>query len=271
VLELRAYRTLRAKVFARPDMLLSPEVKNFSDASKVLASGVSLEWRNVDLYGLLYQYLGNADDQDAAAAFRQIARKHDPSTSVITEPSWLVPALLRNDDVRQQSVFEAIAGPYMGTNKRKGLTYTWVPNHLTDARESVSPRSFLAAIRRAAEETSKHEFALHWSGLQDGVRHASTIRADEIQEDLPWAHKAMQLLEDLTVPCMRSKVYAAWQKGNLFSQQVLRGLPSDREGALEELRQMGIFKVLSDDRINIPDVYRLGFGLRRKGGFAPHR
>ncbi len=159
----------------------------------------------------------------------------------------------------------------MGTNERKGRTYTWVPNHLADAHENVSPRSFLAAIRRAAEEPSKHEFALHWIGLQEGVRHASTIRAEEIQEDLPWAHKAMQLLEDLTVPCASSKVHAAWQKGNLFTQQGLLGLPGNREGAMEELRQMGIFKVLADDRINIPDVYRLGFGLRRKGGFAPRR
>ena len=69
----RGYRALRAKVFARPDMLDAPKVKDFPDASKVFASGTNLEWRTQDLYGLLFQYLGNASDETAAAAFRRIA------------------------------------------------------------------------------------------------------------------------------------------------------------------------------------------------------
>ncbi len=105
VLELRAYRALRAKVFARPDMLTSPEVRSFSDASKVLASGASLEWRTVDLYGLLFQYLGNANDEEAAAAFRQITTKRRATASVPGGPTWIVPDTLRNDADRQKSVF----------------------------------------------------------------------------------------------------------------------------------------------------------------------
>lgn len=270
VLEFRAYRALRAKVFARPDMLDAPEVVNFADASKVLASGTNLEWRTVDLYGLLFQYLGNANDAEAASLFQRLAIKYSAVAGRVEAPFWLVPKLLRSDEERQRKVFEAIAGPYMGTNERRGRTYTWVPNHLADALNKVSPRSFLAAIRQAATAPSKHDFALHWSGLQEGVRRASSIRAAEIQEDLPWAHGAMEQLKDLAVPCPREKVISAWKKGGLLSKD-LRGLPSDLEGIMGELGRTGIIKELTDGRINIPDVYRLGFGLRRKGGFAPKR
>ena len=264
VLELRGYRALRAKVFARPDMLEAPEVKNFPDASKVFASGTNLEWRIPDLYGLLFQYLGNASDKAAAAVFRDIAG------GAVDEPLWLVPKALRNDEDRQQKIFETIAGQYMGKNRRRGKTYTWVPNHLSDAAGKVSPRSFLAAIRKAAEEPTRHEYALDWSGIEEGVRYASRIRVGEIQEDLPWAHEAMKLLEDLAVPCDRSKIMSVWRSGNLLKNR-LKGLPEDLDSIMGELNRIGIFKVLPDGRINIPDVYRLGFGLRRKGSFAPRR
>lgn len=268
VLELRGFRALRAKVFARPDMLEGAKVRGFPDASKVLASGVRLDWRTLDLYGLLFQYLGNAGDEAAALAFRQLAGRSGPN--VPPRIPWQVPKPLRDDEALQRTVFTAIAGPYMGTDKRRGQTYAWVPNHLADGLQYVSPRSFLAAIGRAAREPSKHAYTLHWTGLQEGVRTASKIRVDEIQEDLPWAHEAMRMLEDLVVPCARGRILNAWQKGGLFGQQS-SDLPEVPEAVLTELGRTGILKVLPDGRINIPDVYRLGFGLRRKGGFAPRR
>jgi len=267
VLELRGYRSLRAKIFARPDMLENPQVRSFSDASKVLASSASLDWRPVDLYGLLFQYLGNGDSLEAARGFRRLA---GASESAISEPLWNVPEALREDPEEQASIFAAIAGPYMGSSRRSGRTYTWVPNHLSDALDKVSPRSFLAAIRRAADEPRKHDFALHWSGIQEGVRDASKIRVNEIQEDLPWAHDAMKMLENLVVPCDRAKMISAWNSGGLL-QSGVSGLPQDLGTIIKELREMGIVKELSDGRINIPDVYRVGFGLRRRGGFAPRR
>ncbi|MBN2527180.1 MAG: hypothetical protein JXR76_12370 [Deltaproteobacteria bacterium] len=270
VLELRSFKALRAKVYARPDMLDAPEVKSFPDASKVLASVAKLEWRTVDLYGLLFRYLGNANDDSAANAFRQLVKNNVSGSDADNHGGWEVPHGLRGDESLQRAVFEAIAGPYMGTNRRKGLTYTWVPNHLSDAIEAVSPRSFLAAIRKAADESTSHDFALHWKGIQEGVRYASGIRVDEIQEDLSWAHEAMTLLKDLVVPCPREKIISAWKQGGLL-EKTLIGLPEDTENAMRELRQVGIFKELSDGRINIPDIYRLGFGLRRKGGFIPRR
>ncbi|MFO0572845.1 MAG: hypothetical protein U1A78_02510 [Polyangia bacterium] len=271
VLELRAYSSIRAKVFVRPDMLEDPEVKAFPDASKVLASRVPLDWSGVDLYALLFTYLGNGDDDEAAACFRGLSRL----TWRRMEGRYVLPVELRTDWRRQEQVFTQLAGPYMGTDRRRGKTYSWVLNHLADAREKVSPRSFLAAIRRAAEghEVPNQLHPLHWSGLHEGVRKASEYRVTEISEDLDWAHDAMSLLKGLTVPCPASTLLREWKKGKLIpplAREANRpATQNDLEEMLDQLANAGVLEKLGDGRINIPDVYRVGFGMRRLGGFRP--
>jgi hypothetical protein len=38
--------------------------------------------------------------------------------------------------------------------------------------------------------------------------------------------------------------------------------------ARQALVQLGIFRPMRTGRIDVPDIYRLGFGLRRKGGVS---
>lgn len=271
VLELRAYGSIRAKVFVRPDMLDDPEVKAFPDASKVIASRVTLDWSGVDLYGLLFTYLGNGDDDEAAAYFRGLSRL----TWRYVDSRYVLPVELRTDWRKQERVYTQIAGPYMGTDRRRGKTYSWVLNHLADAREKVSPRSFLAAIRRAAleHETPNQMYALHWTGIHAGVREASKYRVTEISEDLTWAHEAMKMLEGLTVPCPAATLLREWKKGKLIPplarEENRPATPNDLEEMLNQLANAGVLEKLGDGRINIPDVYRVGFGMRRLGGFRP--
>jgi hypothetical protein len=272
VLEMRALRAIRAKVFVRPDMLDDPQVKAFPDASKVVASRVQLDWTSVDLYGLLFTYLGNGTNAESAKVFRTLTKlKWDQAGHA----GWSVPSVLRTDSDAQDAVFVNLAGPWMGTNKRRGKTYTWIPNHLSDAFGNVSPRSFLAAVLRAAEvpQVAGHEYPLHWTGLQEGVRKASEYRVAEVAEDLPWAHTAMKMLADVVVPCSKNALLTAWREQNLRSEleknEFGDQLHSDLGEILRQLEAVGILAPLSEDRINIPDVYRVGFGLRRKGGFAP--
>ena len=258
VVELRARAAIRAKVFARPDMLEHPEVRAFPDASKVLHSAVHLEWPTLDLYGLLFQYLGNARDDAAATAFRGLA-----GLPWVARPhaGWEVPEDLRHDEHTQARIVTVLAGPHMGTNHRRGRTYPWLPNHISDAHGTVSPRSFLAAMRQAAQETKPDApHALHWTAIQDGVRKASPVRTAEIAEDLPWAEQALERLHNVLVPCERETVFQQWRSrvGDRTPVQVLHAL-----------RDVGLLVELPDGRINVPDLYRVGFGLRRKGGLAP--
>lgn len=258
VVELRARGAIRAKVFARPDMLQHPDVRAFPDASKVLTTAVQLEWPTVDLYGLLFHYLGNANDEAAGAEFRALTRFQ---WSTRPGAGWEVPDALRTNEQAQAVVFTALAGPHMGTNHRRGRTYPWLPNHISDAHGTVSPRSFLAAMLQAAMKTkSDAPRALHWSAIQEGVRKASQVRIAEIGEDLPWAQSALERLQNVLVPCKREIVLRLW-----------RNRVDDRTPpqVLQELREVGFFTELPDGRINVPDLYRVGFGLRRKGGLAP--
>jgi hypothetical protein len=271
VLELRTYSALRAKVFVRPDMIDEPEVKAFPDASKILVSRVSLSWSPVDLYALLFTYLGNGSNEAAAERFRQLTQR----TWLKRENLFEIPQELRNNQSLQEQVFTQLAGPYMGTNKRRGKTYTWVPSHLADAGDLVSPRSFLAAIRRAAEvsEATGQAHALHFSGIQQGVRKASEYRVQEIGADLPWAYKAMTMLKGLIVPCPQETLIEEWQKQGLKPQIAIDEQREPRFGDLDDtlkmLAKVRVLEILPDQRVNIPDVYRVGFMMRRHGGFRP--
>lgn len=42
-------------------------------------------------------------------------------------------------------------------------------------------------------------------------------------------------------------------------------------GIRKELEQIGFFEELQDKRVNMPDLYRIGFKLGRKGGVKPRK
>jgi hypothetical protein len=256
---------------------------HFPDASKLSSNAAALTWSRANLYGLLFHTMGNADGE-LADRFRKLTggwhteadgRRHVP------------PALLSGDEQFQSEQFTLIAGPYMGSNFRKGHTFTWLPNHLMDGVEQVSPRSFLSALRKALSETSGqyagHEFALHHEGIRRGVQKASETRVAEVSEDMPWVEAAIGPLAGHQVPIEQAKVEALWEESRLVD--ALRKLaeryahdedetkvrtgpryPEDPELLIEELIVLGVMRRRRDGRIDLPDVYRIAFGVGRKGG-----
>jgi hypothetical protein len=78
------------------------------------------------------------------------------------------------------------------------------------------------------------------------------------------------------VPCKESAVLKAWEAAGLektldrdLEARRRRRYGSGLSGVLDDLVDLGVVQRLRDGRINVPDVYRLGFGVRRKGGVAP--
>lgn len=283
MLDLRPYRRLRAKSFLRTDQLDEREVGDFPDASKVLAGRVDLAWPAYELYALLLQYLCNSAD----GAFRQeLETRLRLASQQLTEHVWLPPIELRRSETEQRRVFHAIAGPWMGRDPRRGYPYTWVPNHLADAGARTSPRSFILALRKAAEETADrypdHFWPLHYESIKRGVQSASLVRVRELQEDYPWVHTLMQPLDGMVVPCSFETVVEMWQQTGALQQ--LEGRVAERneklppahialgeQGVRQDLENLGIFLRLRDQRVNIPDVFRVGYGLGRRGGVRPIR
>jgi hypothetical protein len=268
-------RNLRAKLFIRYDMFDTARL-DFADASKLIANITDLGWTDTSLYALLFHYMSGADSEH--------------SERFISETGWKD----RNsgDKTKQREVLERIANKYMGTDHRKGYTYTWLPNHLADGRQQVSPRSFLSALLRATERSeehfSGHAYALHWDAIRQGVQHASQIRVREVKEDTPWVSDAIEPLRGTQVPIEKDEVIRRWQESNLntelLAQRAKTGeLPEnssegqemfatgpfntdDYKGLISELEDLGVMTIRANQKLDLPDVYRIAFDIGRKGG-----
>jgi hypothetical protein len=280
LLDFRSYRRIRVKAFVRPDQVEDPEVKAFPDASKVLSQQTELYWPRKDLYGLLWQYLANAISQG------EIFRKGCTQVTGVrwekVSGIWSVPGGLRDDENTQRDVFHAVTGPWMGRDRRRGFPYSWLPGHLIDARQQVSPRSFLAALYYAAQDGPRagQEYALHYESIKRGVQEASKIRVREMQEDYPWVETLMKPLAGMTVPCLFDEIWRKWDESQVLARlqsslddAAVRLPPAHMaqgaEGVLEDLTGLGLVERIADGRVNLPDVYRVGFGMGRRGGVKP--
>lgn len=283
-LESRSRRSIKIKIFLRPDMEEDEAVWDFVDSSKLRASIVPLTWRPVDLFGLVILNLANHDD--AGENFRsEISRvlnidwKEDSA-------AFLLPRALANGEQPARSIIEAFAGAWVGTSHKRGYVYTWIPTHLADAKGRLSPRSFLLAFRSAAVWTSEqepsHPLALHFKGIQQGVGSASEIRVDEIAEDYPWVEPLLEAARGLTVPCLAEDITSMWTR-KLYDQiRNTKKLPPRRfntdpirkgkaEALIQDLVELAVLYRTTDGRLNIPDIFRVGFGIRRLGGVRPPR
>ncbi len=272
VLWLKAFPGLYAKVFLREDQA-ERTVFNFPDASKLTATRTDLTWARHDLHGLLWQRLINAPGTHGE-------KMRSLCTNFEQDAVWHITSDMKSESEAQKKAFEALAGPWMGRDRRRGVPYTWSVGHLADGRGQTSPRSFLAAIRQAAENSSErysqHDYALHFESIKRGIQKASEIRVQEMAEDYPWVPKVLSALSGMNVPINFDAVMTKWKEAfpdgaqgisttQLPAQHVDRGW----DGVHEDLQRLGLLEVRKNGRIDMPDLYRVGFGLGRMGGVKP--
>ncbi|HEX4724877.1 MAG TPA: hypothetical protein VH333_20340 [Pseudonocardiaceae bacterium] len=267
-------RNLRVKLFIRYDMFDTARF-DFPDASKLITNITDLRWTETSLYALLFHYMSNANSE------------HSPT--FVSETGWT--DRYSGDSAKQSEILERIASKYMGTDRRKGHTYTWLPNHLADGRQQVSPRSFLGALWQATQRTeeafSSHAYALHWDAIRQGVQLASTIRVAEVKEDTPWVFDALEPLRGSQVPIEKDEVIRRWDQATLnaalLTQRSKTGeladddsedqemfatgpLNTDYDGLIAELVDLGVMTERTNKKLDLPDVYRIAFNIGRKGG-----
>ena len=275
-----AYTNIRIKIFIRPDMYESAD-KTFPDASKLDANRADLRWDVIDLYGMFFQRLGNGGAPSLAESFRVETGRWESR-----ESHWIPPRGLMSDTETQKHEFSVIAGDYMGANHRRGYTYTWLPNHLADGLGQTSPRSFMTAIQKAAQISfaryGTHSHSIHWDALREGVREASEVRVNEIYEDIEWVRAAVSPLKGMQVPMDRLEVFTRWDAEGVprtLEDQTSTSDDSGRptgpssntlDGIFADLVQLGILTQRSNGKLDMPDVYRIAFGLGRKGGVPGH-
>jgi len=278
LLEFRSYKRIRPKAFVRPDHLEDPSIADFADASKVLNQKVELNWPRNELYNLFWHYLAN--EPERGQQFHKYCLEGFKFAWSNQGRVWIAPEELRNNESIQRDIFHAITGPWMGRGPKRGFPFTWLPNHLGDSRRQVSPRSFLSALRHAASDTAvnlDYRYAIHFESIKRGVQEASKIRVREMQEDYPWVAELMKPLSGINVPCLFAEIDRRWQDELTLVklQKSIKNegvklppfhLEAGSVGAREDLETLGVFERMWDDRVNLPDVYRVGYGIGRRGG-----
>lgn len=281
VLQFSTYSNIKFKIFLREDHYNRTEF-TFPDASKLLATRVDLTWSRSELYSLLWKHLCNSTG-GGANTLREIFEKHIPDALQERDGIWFFRRSTNLSDDTLRPLFHELTGPFMGTDKRRGVPYIWTVGHLADTRQQTSPRSFLAAIRRACEDSydnhPQSEFAIHYESIKRGVQAASEIRVNEMQEDNPWVEKLLTLLQGRNVPCSFNEIEDIWSAkyptgpGELVEEFPQQAPPEFKDKNWSDVRDMlerlGFCMTLNDGRFNMPDLYRLGFRLGRKGGVPP--
>jgi len=284
-LAMKSYSNIRVKIFMRSDQEADDELFNFPDASKIRGERATLGWNSRNLYGLLYYTLWqNSRSRSEIQNYCRYCEVFD----LKPHREYGIPLPLAIDEKAQGTVFDLIAGTMMGAGSKRGRPYTWIPTHLADGRLEISPRSFLTAIRVAADQLPKSpELVFDYLGIQAGVKDASRNRLIELQQDYPWIKDALKPLHSLTVPILKSVVYARWIDNDTFSSILRRhkdskapvelvladGWPERQQAAalVDALIHIGVFEARGADRINVPDIFRIESGMKRMGGITPQQ
>ncbi|NEP79379.1 MAG: hypothetical protein F6K39_15125 [Okeania sp. SIO3B3] len=258
----RRWERIRPKIFLRTD-LFREEFLGFPDASKLRGHQISLEWETSWLYQVFVKRLANSGEEmnDYLQIVPNLISKKDERLGILPT----------SDESSFELLMEKIVGEYMGNNPRKGKTYNWVPNHLQDARGRIAPRSFLKLFSLAAkrrlkkfEETNLPENRLLVpSDLQGALMDTSQDRIKELtDEEYPWL-KALKIgLKNLNLLTEEEKFLKILENTEWHQEP-----PSRKpQEILKYLEQLGIVEIRLDRRINMPDIYRYGFEVKRKGG-----
>jgi len=280
ILEFQPYKQIKLKVFVREDMMKDEDVTAFPDASKIKMNSAELSWTTKDLYNLLWTYMGNTPV--AGEFFRCSLEKRLGLTWSQENNIWVLPSTLEKNTSQQRELFHQITGPWMGNGPKRGFPYTWLVNHLGDKHQRVSPRTFLSAIKNAAELSKERgsekdgPYALYFKDIQEGVAFASQTRVNELKEEYDWLGLVFLPLQGLVIPCKREEIFNRWEQDGTLQKFPTepdhlppRSLGAGSPGLLNDLLDIGILSTMTDGRIDLPDVYRVGFSLRRRGGIKP--
>ena len=129
------------------------------------------------------------------------------------------------------------------------------------------------------------------AAIEHGVRIASEVRVKELGEDYFWVGTALAAFNDRLTPISVQEIYGVWNgigvegvptprliRDQCVSKQVF--VPWDETDRLispsqklrDTLVELGILILRDEDtRLDMPDIYRLGYRIRKRGGVSPRR
>lgn len=261
----RRWQRIRAKIFLRTDLYDRHAKAGGADLAKLAAGRVELVWNERDLYGLLLKRLANVDEQLGRYV------KQVKGVEWSDEPELgAVPTLRKWQDARP--VVERMVGAYMGANRKKGLVYRWLLEHVRDGQGRALPRPFVRLIEEAARQELQHFGSLRSprllepASLRRALDRLSEDHVSSARDEWPWLDQVKQhLTASPLVPWDRERDVLRLLEG--FEAAANTPLPPfEGRELLEYLIEIGVLRRRADGRIDAPDLYLSGLGLRRKGG-----
>jgi hypothetical protein len=186
-----------------------------------------------------------------------------------------IPDLKKADDARP--LIEQMIGKYMGVNPKKGRSFNWVLDHIRDGHKCATPRALIRLFEQAADKERNNPRVelpklLHPTSLRQALEDVSNDHVNQaINNEWPWLYGVkMRLAKNRLAPWSRRELSGilderwgeSWGQGN---RHISPPAQTPKE-LIEYLVELGVFRERSNDRIDVPDIYLFGLGLRRKGG-----
>ncbi len=259
----RRWRRIRAKLFLRTDLYERHAKAGGADLAKLAAGRVELVWSDRDLYGLLLKRLANVNEELAnyVKVVKGVLWSNDPSLG-------LIPKLRTSQDARP--VVERMVGVYMGANQKKGLVYRWLLDHVRDGLGRGYPRPFVRLIEEGSRQelqssgTLKTPRLLEPASLRRALDRVSGDHVAQSKDEWPWLEGLKERLHSNPLVPYTEKESIKLLEG--LDAQGAAILPFEGRELLDYLLELGIFRRRPDGRLDAPDLYLAGLGLRRKGG-----
>jgi len=265
----RRWRRLRAKLFLRTDLFRRHADFGGADLAKLAANRVELAWNDPNLLAMLTKRLANThEDLLHYCEGSKIDFRADPDLGQI-------PQIQEDRDVRP--FIERMMGEFMGAGAKKGRTFTWILDHLRDAHGRVAPRNLVRLIEQAATKDAVNKKVraprlLHPTALRQALEDVSADHVRQaISHEWPWLHGIRQRVEGSLMPIkkgeFRDLLVSDWEK-SWGAPPDLRPPVESPADLVDYLLELGILRERTQERIDVPDIYLFGLGLKRKGGVS---
>jgi len=264
----RRWSRIRPKIFLRTDLFRRHGRVLGADLAKLAATRVELVWSDRNLYAMLVKRIANAGDE--LYRYCAEARLRFKQDEVL---GW-IPELTRPEDARP--LIERMVGPYMGADVKKGLTFTWLLNHVRDGNGHAMPRALVRVIELAADQErqrprARYNRLLDPRSLRRALDEVSKEHVRQVNtHELPWLPGVADRLQGQEVPMERRAAQdlltGRWDES--WSRETVGVRPPVAHPAelVEYLLDLGVFRLRADGRIDVPDLFLAGLGLKRRGG-----
>jgi hypothetical protein len=100
------------------------------------------------------------------------------------------------------------------------------------------------------------------TSLVAALQRTSRDRVSELREEYRFVGR-LENLRGETMLMSRTQVVARLSRSSETEDD---GFGADGESVFRELRRIGVLEIRDHGRVDVPDIYRYGYGIKRRGG-----